>query len=151
MPNNSRTTVQANPVGGALHDAPKRNTSELTFLPFEDPVCTDDGSIFDLMSIVPYIKRFWKHPVTRALLNLEDLMPLTFHKNSDGEFRCSVLNKVFMEFTRIVAVKNVGNLLTDELFARNDLLTIQNPNAVDTKILGEIDHIKKGLKLEAEG
>ncbi|KAG8087589.1 hypothetical protein GUJ93_ZPchr0010g9831 [Zizania palustris] len=110
MPNNSRTTVQANPVGGALHDAPKRNTSELTFLSFEDPVCIDDGSIFDLMSIVPYIKKFWKHPVTRALLDLEDLMPLTFHKNSDGEFQCSILNKVFMEFTRIVAVKNAGNV-----------------------------------------
>ncbi|KAG8073894.1 hypothetical protein GUJ93_ZPchr0006g44324 [Zizania palustris] len=133
----------------------------LTFLPFEDPVCTADGSVFDLMSIIPYIKKFGKHPVTGALLKQEDLMPLTFHKNSDGEFQCPVLNKVFTEFTHIVAVKTTGNvfcyeaiqelnikpknwkeLLTDEPFTRNDLITIQ--------ILGEFDHVKKGLKLEDE-
>uniref|UniRef100_A0A0E0KA66 Peptidylprolyl isomerase n=1 Tax=Oryza punctata TaxID=4537 RepID=A0A0E0KA66_ORYPU len=141
----------------------------LTFLPFEDPVCTADGSVFDLMSIIPYIKKFGKHPVTGTPLKQEDLMPLTFHKNSDGEFQCPVLNKVFTEFTHIVAVKTTGNvfcyeaiqelnikpknwreLLTDEPFTRNDLITIQNPNAVDSKILGEFDHVKKGLKLEDE-
>lgn len=35
-------------------------------------------------SIVPYIRKFGKHPVTGALLKQEDLIPLTFHKNSDG-------------------------------------------------------------------
>ncbi|KAL5229190.1 hypothetical protein ABZP36_017455 [Zizania latifolia] len=30
-PNNSRTVAQANPVGGALHDAAKRNASESVF------------------------------------------------------------------------------------------------------------------------
>jgi peptidyl-prolyl cis-trans isomerase-like protein 2 len=47
--------------------------------------------------------------------------------------------------------KNWRELLTDEPFTRNDLITIQNPNAVDSKILGEFDHVKKGLKLEDEG
>ncbi|ONL94738.1 Peptidyl-prolyl cis-trans isomerase CYP65 [Zea mays] len=141
----------------------------LTFLPFEDPVCTVDGSVFDLMSIIPYLKKFGKHPVTGAPLKHEDLIPLTFHKNSDGEFQCPVLNKVFTEFTHIVAVKTTGNvfcyeaiqelnikpknwkeLLTDEPFTRNDLITIQNPNVVDGKVLGEFDHVKKGLKLEDE-
>ncbi|KAG2554012.1 peptidyl-prolyl cis-trans isomerase CYP65-like [Panicum virgatum] len=141
----------------------------LTFLPFEDPVCTVDGSVFDLMSIIPYLKKFGKHPVTGAPLKQEDLIPLTFHKNSDGEFQCPVLNKVFTEFTHIVAVKTTGNvfcyeaiqelnikpknwkeLLTDEPFTRNDLVTIQNPNVLDSKVLGEFDHVKKGLKLEDE-
>jgi peptidyl-prolyl cis-trans isomerase-like 2 len=36
-------------------------------------------------SIIPYIKKFGKHPVTGALLKQEHLIPLTFHKNSDGE------------------------------------------------------------------
>jgi len=141
----------------------------LTFLPFEDPVCTVDGSVFDLMSIIPYLKKFGKHPVSGAPLKQEDLIPLTFHKNSDGEFQCPVLNKVFTEFTHIVAVKTTGNvfcyeavqelnikpknwkeLLTDEPFTRNDLITIQNPNVLDSKVLGEFDHVKKGLKLEDE-
>lgn len=143
--------------------------TRLTFLPFEDPVCTVDGSVFDLMSIIPYIKKFGKHPVTGAALKQDDLIPLTFHKNTDGEFQCPVLNKVFTEFTHIVAVKTTGNvfcyeaihelnikpknwkeLLTDEPFARKDLITIQNPNALDSKVLGEFDHVKQGLKLEDE-
>uniref|UniRef100_A0A803KY99 PPIase cyclophilin-type domain-containing protein n=1 Tax=Chenopodium quinoa TaxID=63459 RepID=A0A803KY99_CHEQI len=86
------------------------------------------------------------------------------------EFHCPVLNKVFTEFTHIVAVKTTGNvfcyeaikelniktknwkeLLTDEPFTRDDLITIQNPNELDTKkALAEFDHVKKGLKIDDE-
>ncbi|KAJ3673958.1 hypothetical protein LUZ60_005950 [Juncus effusus] len=141
----------------------------LTFVPFEDPVCTADGNVFEMMNIVAYIKKFGKHPVTGLPLKVEDLIPLIFHKNSDGEFCCPVLNKVFTEFTHIVAVKTTGNvfcyeaikelniktknwkeLLTDEPFTRDDLITIQNPNALDSKVLVEFDHVKKGIKLDEE-
>ncbi|KAL9461226.1 hypothetical protein AB3S75_004264 [Citrus x aurantiifolia] len=141
----------------------------LTFTPFEDPVCTADGSVFELMSITPYIRKYGKHPVTGTPLKLEDLIPLTFHKNAEGEYHCPVLNKVFTEFTHIVAVKTTGNvfcfeaikelniktknwkeLLTDEPFTKEDLITIQNPNALDTKVTLEFDHVKKGLKIDDE-
>ncbi|KAL6222694.1 hypothetical protein ACLB2K_006085 [Fragaria x ananassa] len=143
--------------------------TELTFVPFEDPVCTADGSVFEILSIVPYIRKFGKHPVTGAPLKQENLIPLNFHKNSDGEFQCPVLNKVFTEYTHIVAVKTTGNvfcyeairelniktknwkeLLTDEPFSREDLITIQNPNALDSKVLVEFDHVKNGLKIDDE-
>jgi hypothetical protein len=50
------------------------------------------GGIFLLLasecrSIIPYIKKFGKHPVTGAALKQEDLIPLTFHKNTDGELK----------------------------------------------------------------
>ncbi|XP_068654233.1 peptidyl-prolyl cis-trans isomerase CYP65-like [Aristolochia californica] len=141
----------------------------LIFTPFEDAVCTSDGSVFDIMNILPYIKKYGKHPVTGAPLKQEDLIPLTFHKNSDGEYHCPVLNKVFTEFTHIVAVKTTGNvfcyeaikelnlktknwreLLTDEPFTKDDLITIQNPNALNSKVLTEFDHIKHSLKVENE-
>ncbi|KAF8410229.1 hypothetical protein HHK36_002752 [Tetracentron sinense] len=178
----------------------------LTFTPFEEAVCTIDGSLFDIMNITPYIKKYGKHPVTGAPLKLEGLIPLTFHKNSEGrvfrswtsgllcwynncsivtvgEYHCPVLNKVFTEFTHIVAVKTTGNvfcyevchffvglfaflakaikelnlktknwkeLLTDEPFTRQDLITIQNPNALDSKVLVDFDHIKNSLKLDDE-
>jgi hypothetical protein len=92
-------------------------------------------------------------------LKQEDLIPLTFHKNTDGElktygtkssmhlepdetartvlnsfdvscssavsvnmcslrageFQCPVLNKVFTEFTHIVAVKTTGNVFCYEV------------------------------------
>ncbi|KAA8531568.1 hypothetical protein F0562_006277 [Nyssa sinensis] len=86
-----------------------------------------------------------------------------------GEFHCPVLNKVFTEFTHIVAVKTTGNvfcyeaikelnlktknwkeLLTDEPFTKEDLITIQNPNALDSKVLLDFDHVKNSLKLDDE-
>ncbi|KAJ8567344.1 hypothetical protein K7X08_019552 [Anisodus acutangulus] len=141
----------------------------LTFTPFEDPVCTKDGSVFEIMHIVPYIRKYGRNPVTGTPMKQEDLIPLTFHKNTEGEYHCPVLNKVFTEFTHIVAVRTTGNvfcyeavkelniktknwkeLLTDEPFTREDLITIQNPNALDTKVLLDFDHVKKSLKVDDE-
>ncbi|GKU94899.1 hypothetical protein SLEP1_g8323 [Rubroshorea leprosula] len=141
----------------------------LTFTPFEVPVCTSDGSVFDIMNIIPYIRKYGKHPVTGALLKQEDLIPLSFHKNSEGEYHCPVLNKVFTEFTHIVAVKTTGNvfcyeaikelniktknwkeLLTDEPFTKDDLITIQNPNALDSKVTLDFDHVRHSLKVDDE-
>ncbi|KAF3439061.1 hypothetical protein FNV43_RR17336 [Rhamnella rubrinervis] len=141
----------------------------VTFTPFEDPVCTADGSVFDIMNIIPYIRKYGKHPVTGAPLKQKDLIPLTFHKNPEGEFHCPVLNKVFTEFTHIVAVKTTGNvfcyeaikelnikiknwkdLLTDEPFTKEDLITIQNPNALNKKVLLDFDHVKNSLKVDEE-
>ncbi|XXG56876.1 hypothetical protein AAC387_Pa03g4183 [Persea americana] len=141
----------------------------LTFTPFEYPVCTIDGSVFDVMNIVPYIKKYGKHPVTGAPLKPSDLISLTFHKNSEGEYHCPVLSKVFTDYTHIVAVRTTGNvfcyqavqelnvknknwkeLLTNEPFTREDLITIQNPSTSDTKVLTDFDHVKNSLKVDDE-
>ncbi|CAI9752911.1 unnamed protein product [Fraxinus pennsylvanica] len=58
----------------------------LTFTPFEDPVCTADGTVFDILNIIPYIRKFGKHPATGNQLKQEDLIPLTFHKNPEGYY-----------------------------------------------------------------
>ncbi|KAH7307443.1 hypothetical protein KP509_22G058800 [Ceratopteris richardii] len=99
---------------------------------------------------------------------MKDLIQLKFHKSSEGEYHCPVLHKVFTEYTHIVAVKTTGNvysyeavkelnlkpknwrdLLTDEPFSKEDIITIQNPNS-DTKILTEFDHVKSNLKIDDE-
>ncbi|XVF11137.1 hypothetical protein REPUB_Repub08aG0000200 [Reevesia pubescens] len=56
----------------------------LTFTPFGLPVCTKDGSVFDLMNIIPYITKHEKNLVTGVPLKQDDLISLTFHKNSEG-------------------------------------------------------------------
>eukprot|EP00250_Pteridium_aquilinum_P017048 c23429_g1_i1 orf=84-1328(+) len=140
----------------------------LTFTPFEDPVCTADGHVFDILNIVPYIQKFGKNPVTGTPLAVKDLIKLHFYKNSEGEYQCPVLHKVFTEYTHIVAVRTTGNvfsheaikelnvkpknwkeLLTDEPFSKNDIITIQDPNS-NTKILTEFDHVKQDLKVDDE-
>ncbi|CAH1443730.1 unnamed protein product [Lactuca virosa] len=119
--------------------------------------------------IVPYIRKYGKHPVSGIPLKQEDLIPLTFHQTSEGEYHCPILNKVFTEFTHIVAIKTTENvysyeaikelnlktknwkeLLTDEPFTRQDIITIQNPNTLDNKALVDFDHVKKSLKLDDE-
>lgn len=66
----------------------------INFTPFEDPVCTDDGTVYDIASIVPYIMKFKKHPVSGEPLALKDLTRLNFSKNGDGEWNCPVMGKV---------------------------------------------------------
>ena len=112
----------------------------ITFTGFEDPVCTADGTVFDIVNVVPYIQKFGKHPVTGQPLKLGDLIRLHFHKastrapcrargwparargtrvscersawsqNGDNEYCCPVTGKVFTEHTHIVAVRPSGNV-----------------------------------------
>lgn len=37
-------------------------------------------------NITPYILKYGRHPVTGAPLKQEDLIPLTFHKNGEGNY-----------------------------------------------------------------
>lgn len=56
----------------------------LTMQPFEDPYSTEDGIIFDLLSIIPYLQKYKKNPVTGAPLSKSDLIKLNFSKNEEG-------------------------------------------------------------------
>eukprot|EP00227_Mantoniella_beaufortii_P010073 CAMPEP_0197586896 /NCGR_PEP_ID=MMETSP1326-20131121/8713_1 /TAXON_ID=1155430 /ORGANISM="Genus nov. species nov., Strain RCC2288" /LENGTH=586 /DNA_ID=CAMNT_0043151563 /DNA_START=175 /DNA_END=1931 /DNA_ORIENTATION=+ len=135
----------------------------ISFLPFDDPVMTDDGTVMDLMHAVPYVQKHHKHPVSGAPLELKDLTKLHFAKNADGEYECPVLNKTFTDSTHIVAVRTSGNvycfqaidelcvkpkswrdLITDEKFTRKDLITIQDPMNLEGRVLDKFEHVKKG-------
>ena len=146
------------------------NCCAVSFLPFEDPVCTADGTVMDIMHAVPYVQTHGKHPVTGEPLQLRDLTKLNFHKNSEGEYECPVLNKVFTDSTHIVAVKTSGNvycyqaidelcikpknwkdLITDEKFTRKDLITIQDPLNLEGRMLDKFEHVKKGHEIDTRG
>lgn len=58
-------------------------------------MATADGTVYDVSNIVPYINKFKTNPVTGAPLELSDLIPITFHKNAEGEYECPILKKVF--------------------------------------------------------
>lgn len=73
------------------------NCCAITFTPFEDPVCTADGIVYDVTNIVPYIQKYHSHPVSGEPLENTDLVALQMHKNSDGEYHCPVLGKVFTQ------------------------------------------------------
>ncbi len=46
-------------------------------------------------NIIPYIKKHKKHPITGKELSVKDLIKLTFHKNTEGEFICPITYKAF--------------------------------------------------------
>ncbi|XP_072163471.1 RING-type E3 ubiquitin-protein ligase PPIL2-like [Diadema setosum] len=140
----------------------------LSLQPFEHPYCTLDGIIFDLMSIVPYIKKFKANPITGEALDAKSLIKLNFHKNADGKYHCPVTFKVFNNHSHIVAVRTTGNvfcneaidqlnikaknwkdLLTDEPFKRSDLITLQDPNQLDKFNISQFHHVKNNLKVES--
>jgi peptidyl-prolyl cis-trans isomerase-like protein 2 len=115
----------------------------MTLGPFETPVCSGDGVVFDILNVVPYIKKYHKNPVTGEAMSSKDLIRLNFAKNADGKFHCPVTCKVFNDNSKIVAIGTTGNvfaaeavqelnvkaknwaeLLTGDPFTRKDIIKI---------------------------
>lgn len=141
----------------------------ISLQPFENPLCTKEGVIFDLMSIIPFLRKYGVSPVDGEKISVKDLVKLKFHKNSDDKYHCPVTFKVFNENAHIVAIRTSGNvfaydaverlnikpsywkdLLTDEVFVRKDIITIQDPTNLDKFNMQSFYHIKKKLKLTTE-
>lgn len=140
------------------------NCCAISFKPVEDAVCTDDGTVMDIVNAVPYVQKFRKHPRTGEPLELKDLVRIKFHKNTDNEMCCPVLGKVFNDNSHIVAIKGTGNvysweavqelclkpknmrdLLTDEPFKRSDVIEIQDPSDLSAKNFSDFDHVKNNI------
>ncbi|KAF2724843.1 putative peptidyl-prolyl cis-trans isomerase [Polychaeton citri CBS 116435] len=151
-------------------NAPGANFKRLPFnycaaslQPFEHPVCTQDGTTFDLTNILPWIKKHGTNPVNGEPLKSSELIKLTFAKNDDNEYVDPVTFKVFTDNTHIVALKNTSNvfswdtierlniksknwkdLVSDEDFKRADIITLQDPMNVESRNLSSFKHLQDG-------
>lgn len=56
----------------------------LTMKPFETPVCTRDGTVYELLAIIPFIRQHGTDPMTGEKLSPGDLIRLNFERNNDG-------------------------------------------------------------------
>ncbi|XP_043833260.1 RING-type E3 ubiquitin-protein ligase PPIL2 isoform X3 [Dromiciops gliroides] len=159
--------------GGKKPDLPQANFRRLPFdhcslslQPFEYPVCTPDGVVFDLLNIVPWIKKYGTNPSSGEKLDAKSLIKLNFSKNNEGKYHCPVLFTVFTNNSHIVAIKPTGNvyayeaveqlniktknfkdLLTDEPFTRQDILTLQDPTNLDKFNVANFYHVKNNLRV----
>ncbi|XP_069789773.1 RING-type E3 ubiquitin-protein ligase PPIL2 isoform X3 [Narcine bancroftii] len=166
-------TEYTNFYGGKKTVIPQANFRRLPFdhcslslQPFEYPVCTPDGMVFDLLCIIPWIKKFGTHPTTGEKLDVKSLIKLNYHKNSEGKYHCPVMYSVFTNNSHILAIKSSGNvysheaveqlniktknfkdLLNDEPFTRQDIITLQDPYNVDKFNVSNFFHVKRGLKV----
>ncbi|KAF1945972.1 hypothetical protein EJ02DRAFT_451077 [Clathrospora elynae] len=146
------------------------NYCAVSLQPFTDPVCTLSGTIFDLTHILTWLSN---HPDTNPVdgtpLKRADLVTLKFAKNEDGEYVDPVTYKVFTDNTHIVALKKSGNvfawdtierlnikaknwqdLVSDEEFTRKDIITLQDPQSIESRDFSAYKHVKEGDTVMAE-
>eukprot|EP00924_Labyrinthula_sp_SR-Ha-C_P013034 augustus_masked-scaffold_12-processed-gene-7.2-mRNA-1 protein AED:0.34 eAED:0.35 QI:0/-1/0/1/-1/1/1/0/538 len=124
----------------------------LTFQPFTTPVTTKDGFVYELQHLLPYLKKFKKEPSTGNSLSFENLIYLTYHKNSEQKFHDPVTFKPFTNKSHIVCcavngqkktanvyhydtVKRLNidknsfrDLLSGKEFSKDDIIELQGPN-----------------------
>ena len=171
---NARGANSANRASAAgLSSTFKRlpfNYCAVSLQPFTDPVCTLSGTIFDLTHILTWLS---KHPDTNPVdgtpLKRADLITLNFTKNEDGEFVDPVTYKVFTDNTHIVALRKSGNvfawdtverlnikaknwqdLVSDDPFTRKDIITLQDPQSIESRDFSSYKHVKDGYTVVAE-
>jgi peptidyl-prolyl cis-trans isomerase-like protein 2 len=166
---NARGANSANRASAAgLSSTFKRlpfNYCAVSLQPFTDPVCTASGTIFDLTHILTWLA---KHPNTNPTdgtpLRRDDLITLNFAKNEDDEYVDPVTFKVFTDNTHIVALKKSGNvfawdtverlnikaknwrdLVSDDEFTRKDIITLQDPQNIESRNFGAYKHVQDGV------
>ncbi|ETN71538.1 peptidyl-prolyl cis-trans isomerase, cyclophilin-type [Necator americanus] len=133
----------------------------LSLLPFEDPVSTRSGEIFDLTHIIPYLKKNGVNPCTGKKMSSKDLIHLKFDKDGEGRFRCPVTFRQFTDHTYVVAIATTGNvfsyeavqelnlkanhlkdLLTDTPFQRSDIIVLQDPHHLEKFNMEKFYHVQ---------
>ena len=143
----------------------------LSLQPYETPMCTRDGVVFDILNIVPYIQKHKRNPVDGAPVAVRDLVRLNMAKNASGQWHCPVTYKVFNDHSKIVAVATTGNvfaheavaelnlkaknwtdLVSGEAFKRADLITLRDPD--DTELCArrnilQFKHLRERREEEA--
>lgn len=142
------------------------NFCAISLQPFENPVCTNDGTVFDLLNILPWLKKHGTNPVNRQPLSRAELHKLNFSKNDEGEYVDPVTYKPLTNHSHIVAIKTTGNVFTwdtvnefnikaknwkdlvsEEPFVRQDLITLQDPQHLSSRDLSSFQYLKDGVSV----
>ena len=84
----------------------------LSLQPFENPYCDKDGNVFELVALLPFIKKYHCNPITGEKMDMKSVTKLTFHKNADGKYHCPVMFRNFTANSHIVAIKTTGNVFS---------------------------------------
>lgn len=100
----------------------------LSLTKFNNPVCLKDGTIFDILNILPYIKKYKKNPITGEPISAKDLIKLNFFKNERDDYYCPITCKVFNENSEIIAIKETGNVFSNEAYIN---LNVKDNNYYD--------------------
>ena len=161
--------VSKSKVPGANFRRLPFNYCAVSLQPFDHPVCTAEGIIFDLINILPWLKKHGTNPIDGKQLKSSELIKLNFTKNDNGEYVDPVTYKPFTDNTHIVALRNTGNVFTydtierlnmkaknwrdlvsDEEFSRRDIITLQDPQHLASRDLSNFKYIREGTSTLTE-
>lgn len=136
----------------------------LSFQPFLTPVSTKEGFVFDILNIVPFIKKHKVNPCTGTRIATKNLIRLHFKKNTDDKYCCPMTYKVFGPNTHIVFIKQSGNvycmeavqelnvkakhwqdLISGEDFEKKDIISIQDPTDVKRRTISAFHHVANDI------
>ena len=128
----------------------------LSLLPFKDPVCTKNGIIFENSMILPHILKYNRDPVNGDALSTSQLITLNMSKSNNNDddtlteedkeviWECPILNKVFNDHCKIVAIKISSNEANVYSYEAIQQLNIKLKNYQDL-ITGQRFNIKKDM------
>jgi peptidyl-prolyl cis-trans isomerase-like protein 2 len=122
---------------------------------------------FIYRSIIPYVKKYKKNPVTGEDLKMNELTKLNFSKNENGEYQDPISFKIFTDHMHIVAIKTSGNvysaatvdklnreakywkdLVSGEEFTHKDIITLQDPKHLEKRTIKNFDYIRNNIDVE---
>lgn len=126
-------------------------------------MCTAEGTVFDLTNILPWLKKHGTNPIDGKPLKRSELIKLNFAKNDAGDYVDPVTYKVLTDNTHVVALKTTGNVfswdtverlnvktknwrdLVDESeFSRKDIITLQDPQNIESRDLSKFKYLQDG-------
>ncbi|EGG16356.1 cyclophilin-type peptidylprolyl cis-trans isomerase [Cavenderia fasciculata] len=138
----------------------------MSFQPFEDAMCTNNGHLYDMLNIIPFIKKHGIDPVTGKKTTMKDLFKANFTINQDGDYLCPIMKKSFTDYSHIVINRATGNVfsyeaieklcfepkqlidpLDDTPFTKDDIITIQDPKDRSNRKLDTFYFIKNRLDI----
>ncbi|KAK4165440.1 hypothetical protein QBC43DRAFT_316020 [Cladorrhinum sp. PSN259] len=146
---------------GGLHASFKRlpfNFCAASLQPFKNPVCTADGTIFDVEVISAWLEKKGTNPVDGKPLAAKDLIKLNFSRNADtsestdrngiptdgkGDYIDPVTFKEFTDNTHIVAIRHgtYANVFAWETVERMNIKAKMWRDLVDDVEFGRKDII----------
>lgn len=157
--------VRADTSGHAAFKRLPFNYCALSLQPFDTPVSTSEGIIFDHENILRWLLKHDTNPTNGKPLKQQDLIKLNFAKNDGGEFVDPVTFKVFTDNTHIVAIRHGDSanvfaydtverlnikpkmwrdLVSDEEFSRKDMITLQDPQNIESRNLSSFKYLQEG-------
>lgn len=135
-------------------------------------LCDDDNYcyVFEFDLIVKFLEKYQYHPITGNKVTANKLIELNFHKNNEDQYHCPVIFKLFNQRSKIVANRKTGHvysheayhqlnlkannfkdLLTDEAFEKDDIVTIQDPEKAEEKWnVSNFYYVKNKVKLDED-